>query len=428
MKTYRNPRSEAWAALSVRPLSSQVSLTSIAESVFENVRINKDKAVRLYTKQFDDIDIDTLVLPLSYITRQANTLSSGIREAIDKAYENVYTFHQAQLNDPQPITTTMPGVVCWRETRPIERVGLYVPGGSAPLVSTVIMLGVPAYIAGCKQIILATPPNKSGDISPAICYAALKIGVTTVIRVGGMQAIAAMALGTQSIPAVDKLYGPGNQYVMAAKQYALKYGVASDMPAGPSEVLVIADETADPSFIAADLLSQAEHGPDSQVVLVTTSDKILEATQTELARQLTTLPRKEIAQKALNASFAVVMDTVSTAIKFANVYAPEHIILSVKNPRRVAKMIINAGSVFLGKYSPESAGDYASGTNHTLPTNRWARSYSGLSVSDYIRMVSFQQLTKSGLQSLSNTIGTLARVEGLEAHARAVDVRFREER
>jgi histidinol dehydrogenase len=424
MKTYRNPQSSTWAALSVRPLSNQVSLTSITELVFENVRINKDKAVRLYTKQFDSIDIDTLVVTLSYVRRQANTLPLDIRDAIDKAYENVYTFHQAQLNDPQAVISTMPGVVCWREARPIDRVGLYVPGGSAPLVSTVIMLGVPARIAGCKQVVLATPPDKNGDISPAICYAALKIGVTTIIRVGGIQAIAAMTLGTQSIPAVDKLYGPGNQYVMAAKQYALKYGVASDMPAGPSEVLVIADETADPSFVAADLLSQAEHGPDSQVVLVTTSEKMLEATQIELSLQLDTLPRKEIAQKALNASFAVVMDTVSTAMKFANIYAPEHIILSVKSPRQVAKMVINAGSVFLGKYSPESAGDYASGTNHTLPTNRWARSYSGLSVNDYIKTVSFQQLTKSGLQSLSNTIGILARVEGLEAHARAVDVRF----
>jgi histidinol dehydrogenase len=318
---------------------------------------------------------------------------------------------------------TQPGIRCWRESRAIERVGLYIPGGTAPLFSTVLMLGVPAQLAGCNEIILCTPPQSDNSINGAICYAAQLVGVSKIIKVGGSQAIAALSLGTESVPKVDKIFGPGNQYVTAAKLYAQRYGVAMDMPAGPSEVMVLADSTAKPEFVAADLLSQAEHGSDSQVVLVATSNAIAESVLAEINQQLTDLPRSKIAEAALTNSFCVVMEDSEEAIAFANQYAPEHLILSVTNPEIVAKQVKNAGSVFLGNYTPESAGDYASGTNHTLPTNGWARSYSGLSLESFCKYVTFQSITEAGAKALATTVMTMAEAEGLTAHKRAMELR-----
>jgi len=320
---------------------------------------------------------------------------------------------------------TVSGVTCWREARPIERIGIYVPGGSAPLISTVLMLGVPAQLAGCGLIVLCTPPNLNGAVNPAICYAAQKVGVNKLALVGGAQAIAGLALGTTSLPQVDKIFGPGNQYVTAAKMVAQKLGVAIDLPAGPSEVMVLADSSANPSYVAADLLSQAEHGPDSQVVLVSASLAIAARVQQELKRQLETLPRKEIATRALANSYSVVFPNLNKALSFANTYAPEHLILSIKRPDLGAAKVMNAGSVFLGNYSPESAGDYASGTNHTLPTGGVARSYGGVSLDSFVKKLTFQSLSLSGLKNLAPTIQTLAQAEGLEAHARAVSIRLK---
>lgn len=319
---------------------------------------------------------------------------------------------------------TAPGVICWQEVRPIEKVGLYVPGGSAPLISTALMLGIPAVLAGCKNIIVCTPPNKLGKVEPAICYVAKKLGVKKIFCVGGIQAIAAMSVGTATIPKVDKIFGPGNQYVMAAKQYAINFGVAIDMPAGPSEVMVIADDSARSDYVAADLLSQAEHGPDSQVVLIAKNKEIANSVKAELKKQLSELPRAEIAKKSLKNSFFIILKTQEAMIDFANIYAPEHLIINTKKPDSFVSEINNAGSVFLGAYTPESAGDYASGTNHTLPTSGWARSYSGLSVRDFQRTVSFQKINKQGLNNLSGTIISLALAEGLEAHANAVRIRL----
>lgn len=428
MKTYRNPTQKQWKRLSKRPTDNSDDLTKLAKQIFATVKDEGDKALRRYTTQFDGVDISSIQLTMTDVKKQSTKLASNVRHAIDQAYDNIQVFHSVQVSDVISRITTQDGVDCWREIRPIERVGLYVPGGTAPLISTALMLGIPAQIAGCKQIVLATPPDKDGNISPAICYAALKVGVTELIRVGGMQAIAAMTFGTESVSSVDKAFGPGNQYVMAAKQYAQEFGVAIDMPAGPSEVMIVADISANPAFVAADLLSQAEHGPDSQVVLLTTNKTVTRNVKKELSFQLATLPRKSIAEKALENSFCIEFDAIQSAINFANVYAPEHIILSVVNPKAIAKQINNAGSVFLGNYSPESAGDYASGTNHTLPTNGWARSHGGLSVESFVKKMTFQQLTETGLKSLQTTIETLATAEGLDAHKRAVSIRFNEKK
>ncbi|TAL15255.1 histidinol dehydrogenase [Patescibacteria group bacterium] len=428
MKTYRNLARDKWPQLTKRPTSNTENLVQLAKQVFTDVDREGDRALRKYTKQFDNVELGSIRISQKEIEDQAQKLDSKTKTAIDIAYRNIYEFHAKQLTSLESPVAVQSGVVCWREIRPIDRVGLYVPGGSAPLVSTVLMLGVPAKIAGSRQVILATPPDKNGTISPAICYAALKVGITNIVRIGGMQAIAAMTLGTESVLAVDKLFGPGNQYVMAAKQYAERYGVASDMPAGPSEVLVVADQSAYPEFVAADLLSQAEHGPDSQVVLLTTNQTTATDIQKEIECQLATLPRKDIAIKALVNSFCIIFDDISTAIDFANSYAPEHIILSIRRARSTSKRINNAGSVFLGNYSPESAGDYASGTNHTLPTNGWARSFSGLSVESFVRRMTFQKLTKPGLKKLGTAIKTLAETEGLDAHKRAITIRFQKDK
>lgn len=428
MKVYVNPQKASLEKLTKRPTVNAQNLSELAEKVFFDVKTDGDLALRRYTQAFDKVRIDSVVMEQAEIRTEADKLALDVRAAIDQAYENIWAFHVGQLGDISTEVETQPGVICWREVRPIERVGLYVPGGSAPLVSTVLMLGVPAQQAGCSKIVLASPPSKSGDVSAAICYAALKVGVTQLIRVGGMQAIAAMTFGTESVQAVDKLFGPGNQYVMAAKQYAQRFNVAIDMPAGPSEVLVVADSSANPAFVAADLLSQAEHGPDSQVVLLTTDKSLVPKVMLEVKNQLKTLSRGDVAKRALENSFCIVYDTTQEAIDFANDYAPEHIILSVKNAKLIAQGVKNAGSVFLGNYSPESAGDYASGTNHTLPTNGWARSYGGLSVESFVKKITFQRLTKAGLKGLQNTIETLAIAEGLDAHKQAVSVRFNVEK
>jgi histidinol dehydrogenase len=426
MKLYKNPAKKSWARLCTRPEVASRDLRSIVAEVFQNVAVDGDKALKVYTKRFDGIKLSSIVLSSEEVTVLAKQTPPALRQAIDQAYRNIEKFHKAQeLDVKKQSIEMMPGVLCWREPRAIERVGLYVPGGTAPLISTVLMLGVPAQLAGCREITLCTPPDPNGKINPAICYAALKVGVTKLVRVGGMQAIAALAEGTASVGRVDKVFGPGNQYVTAAKQYAASASkVAIDMPAGPSELLVIADAGANPTFVAADLLSQAEHGPDSQAVLLTDDVKQSANIKKALQAQLKNLPRAKIAQKALDNSFRVVFDSIDTAVEFSNAYAPEHLILSVRRPQAYIPAIQNVGSVFLGDYSPESAGDYASGTNHTLPTNGWSRSYGGVSLDSFVKKVTFQSLTKIGLASLAPTIETLAQAEGLDAHARAVAIRL----
>lgn len=422
MKVYKDMPKDEWEQLCARPAIKSDDLEALCEEVFDAVQKDGDKAVLSYTKKFDSVELESLVMSAATIDELARKISTQLKNAVDMAYENIKKFHKSQKLQPKQIETT-DGVMCWQESRPVEKVGIYVPGGSAPLISTVLMLGVPAQLAGCKEVVLCTPPNKDGLINSAICYAAQKVGVTKIAMVGGIQAIAALTCGTKSVPKVEKIFGPGNQYVTAAKQYAMKYGVAIDIPAGPSEVMVVADDSAEPSFVAADLLSQAEHGPDSQVVLVTTNVTIFEKVRQELSTQLNRLPRKDIAEAALNNSFCIVLSDLNDCIDFANTYAPEHLILSINDSEALAKKVNNAGSVFLGNYSPESAGDYASGTNHTLPTGGWAKSYGGVSLDSFIKKVTFQQLTKSGLEKLGPAIEELARAEGLQAHARAVTIR-----
>jgi histidinol dehydrogenase len=425
MKTYMNPPFIQWQQLCKRPAIESGNLDVTITEVFNRVQSEGDKALLDYTKQFDGTVISEITVDRKQLSTWAKQVPAELREAINIAYANITAFHRAQQASLKPIEVeTQPGVRCWREARPIERIGLYIPGGSAPLFSTVLMLGVPAQLAGCEEIVLCTPPQSDGSINEAICYAASLIGATTVLRVGGSQAIAAMALGTNSVPRVDKIFGPGNQYVTAAKLYAGRYGVAIDMPAGPSEVMVVADDLARPDFVAADLLSQAEHGPDSQVILVATNISIAEAVKQELSSQLGTLPRKDIAVQALANSFCMIVKDIDQAVQFANMYAPEHLILSIKEAEAIVNKIRNAGSVFLGNYTPESAGDYASGTNHTLPTNGWARAYSGLSLENFCKYVTFQSITARGAKALAPTVMAMAKAEGLEAHKRAMEIRL----
>ncbi len=426
MRTYTNPGSEQWDAISCRPVLSTHGLDRLIAAIFTKVENENDEALIALTRKFDGVKLKTLVLSKYRVRRLADQVPAKLRKAIDVAFNNIQAFHVAQIPDLEKETVRIAsGVLCWRENRPIERVGLYVPGGNAPLVSTVLMLGVPAQIAGCNELVICTPPQKNGNVTPAICYAALKVGATKLITLGGAQAIAAMSVGTKTVPKVDKIFGPGNQYVTAAKHYAVKYGVATDMPAGPSEVLVLADKTASPQFVAADLLSQAEHGADSQVVLVSTDEEVLKLVKQELTMQLKTMPRSAIAKAALAHSFAVYFDDMPTALRFVNTYAPEHLILNIKNPNGAIAAVKNAGSVFLGNYSPESAGDYASGTNHTLPTNGWSKSYGGVSLDSFVKKITFQSLSRSGLKSLAPTIVELAESEGLSAHAEAVRIRLK---
>lgn len=405
-----------------RPKMDFASIFGQVQPIINGVRDRGDEAVQEYTEQFDGIRPASVCIDPKSIDVN---LDPPIQQAIDTAFQNIAVFHEAQL--PEAISVeTMPGVQCQRITRPIERVGLYVPGGTALLPSTLMMLGIPAMLAGCKEIVVATPPNEDGEVADEIVYIAQKIGASTILKAGGAQAIAAMAWGTESIPKTDKIFGPGNQYVTAAKMMLQnsEAQIAIDMPAGPSEVLVIADESAEPAFVAADLLSQAEHGADSQVVLVATPDFKWKDCMDELQDQLDELPRKSIAKKAINNSFGIEVETLDEAFEFSNQYAPEHLIVQCKNAEQWQQEIVNAGSVFLGPWSPESVGDYASGTNHTLPTYGYARMYSGVSINSFLKFITVQQLSKDGLKTIGPTVETLAELEQLDAHKRAVSIRL----
>jgi histidinol dehydrogenase len=401
-------------------------IRTVVEDVIQNVRTNGDKALLEYASRFDKVGLKSLAIEKEELTGLASTLLPEQKMALQTAYENIYKFHQSQLKTEDKVET-MPGVTCWRELRPIEKVGLYIPGGTAVLPSTFLMLGIPARIAGCREIVVCSPPQKDGKVNGFIAYVAQLLGIEKIYLVGGAQAIAAMAYGTESITKVDKIFGPGNQYVTKAKTIVQSTtNTAIDMPAGPSEVLVIADDSAIPAYVAADLLAQAEHGADSQSVLVTTSKNIAEQTIAELGKQLPVLPRAEIAQKAIDNSYIVLVNDLDEAMAFSNDYAPEHLILSTINWQLITDNIINAGSVFLGNLTPESAGDYASGTNHTLPTSAFAKAYSGVSVDSFVKKITFQHITSQGIKNIGPTVETLAELEGLQAHRNAVSVRLSE--
>ncbi|NME69662.1 histidinol dehydrogenase [Flammeovirga aprica] len=425
MKLYKNPSKSEWSELLLRPAMSIEEIEKQVQPILKAVQNEGDAALRAFSLQFDRADIDSFLVSEEEFAEAEKLVAPELKESISIAIENITKFHAAQKTETLKVET-MKGIQCWRKSVPIQKVGLYIPGGTAPLFSTVIMIGAPALIAGCEEVFLCTPPNSKGKIHPAILYAAQKIGLTKVFKVGGAQAIAAMTYGTESIPKVSKIFGPGNQYVTAAKQLATKEGIAIDMPAGPSEVLVWADDTAHPSFIAADLLSQAEHGTDSQVILVSTSEDTIRKTEEELEKQLAVLPRQEIAKKALNNSRSFLIEDENTALELVNEYAAEHLILSLDNAEEVAEKIINAGSVFVGHYTPESAGDYASGTNHTLPTYGYAKNYSGVSLDSYYRKITFQKIDKEGLKALGPHVERMAAAEELEAHKNAITVRLNE--
>ncbi len=425
MKTFINPQRTSWEDILKRPIFSFAELRGQVQVILNEIRTDGIQAIRKYTEKFDGVIIDELAVSPEEVKDACDLVHTDLKDAISIAAGNIQKFHEMQF--PQTIRTeTTSGVTCWQKPIAIEKVGLYIPGGSAPLFSTVLMLAIPAKIAGCKEIVLCTPPDKNGKINPAILFAAQLVGVTQIFKLGGIQAIGAMAFGIDCVPKVNKIFGPGNQYVMAAKQLISISDVAIDMPAGPSEVAVMADSTASPAFIAADLLSQAEHGPDSQVVLVTNDKSLVEKVDQELAGQLNNLPRKAIAEKALANSQAVVLENVDDMIDLINGYAPEHLIIAMQNYLKIAEKITNAGSVFLGNYTPESAGDYASGTNHTLPTNGWARSFSGVNLDSYLKKITFQEITPEGIKNLGPVIEKMAAAEFLDAHKNAVTIRLKE--
>lgn len=426
MQIIRYPSREEWTEIIKRPAFDSTALFGTVQNVLDDIRQNGDKAVKSYTLQFDKVELDTLEVSKAEIEEAEKLISNNLKQAIEMARRNIWKFHSEQQHDLKQVETT-PGVFCWQKAIAIEKVGLYVPGGTAPLFSTVLMLAIPARIAECKEIVLCTPPNKEGKIHPAVLYAAKVAGVNRIFKIGGTQAIGAMAYGTESVPKVYKIFGPGNQFVTAAKQLVSLRDVAIDMPAGPSEVEVIADDTANPAFVAADLLSQAEHGVDSQSILVTVSEKLIEPVLEQIEIQLEQLPRKEFARKALDNSKIILVKSLEEAVELTNEYAPEHLIISTHYYMGVAENIVNAGSVFLGNYTPESAGDYASGTNHTLPTNGYAKAYSGVNLDSYLRKVTFQQITKDGLVNLSNALILMAESEELQAHSNAVKLRIDEE-
>jgi histidinol dehydrogenase len=416
------PSRSDWPSLLKRPVFETASLNEKVKAVLDEVKINGDVAVKKYTAQFDQVELDELLVTDAEIEAGVAELNAELKKAIEKAASNIRTFHESQRFKTNIIETT-PGVKCWQKSVAIEKVGLYIPGGTAPLFSTVLMLAIPAQIAGCKEIVLCTPPQKDGKLPAAVLFAAKLSGITKIFKIGGIQAIGAMAYGTESVPKVFKIFGPGNQYVTAAKQLVSMNDVSIDMPAGPSEVAVMADETANPAFVAADLLSQAEHGADSQVILVTTSEKLIEEVQIELKKQLAVLPRMDYAMKALSNSRIFLVKTDVEMVEMMNLYAPEHLIIQMKNYSEISEQIINAGSIFLGNYTPESAGDYASGTNHTLPTNGWAKSYSGVNLDSFIRKITFQEITKEGIQNLGPVIEQMAEAEHLFAHKNAASIR-----
>jgi len=422
MQIIKYPARKDWSELLMRPSFDSSSLEETVKNILADVKANGDEAVRKFTLQFDKVQITDLRVNDNEIDKAEQSVSAELKQSIVTAKNNIEQFHAVQL-DKIEVVETMPGVQCWRRSTPIEKIGLYIPGGSAPLFSTILMLAVPARLAGCKEIILCSPPNPAGQLNPAILFTAAIAGITRIFRAGGVQAIGAMSYGTTSIPKVYKIFGPGNQYVTCAKQLVQKEGVAIDLPAGPSEVAVYADETANPPFIAADLLSQAEHGIDSQVLLITDHSLLIDAVITEIDKQIAELPRKNIALKALENSKCILVKDQTEAIDLLNEYAPEHLILACTDPDDVAQKISNAGSVFLGHYSPESVGDYASGTNHTLPTNGYARSYSGVSVDSFVKKITFQKLSQAGLENIGRTVEVMAVAEGLIGHKNAVSIR-----
>jgi histidinol dehydrogenase len=424
MKKMINPPPQDWPKLLTRPVAQFENLRDTVLQVFEAIQKEGDKALLDYTLAYDRVALHQWALGKEAMAAAAGRISPDLKMAIETARRNIERFHAAQAEDKNVIETT-PGVFCWRESRPIEKVGFYIPGGSAPLFSTVLMLGVPAQLAGCREVVLCTPPDAQGEVHPAILYAAGLVGIQTVYTIGGIQAIGALTFGTETVSGVHKIFGPGNQYVMAAKQMAQQYGVAIDMPAGPSEVLVIADRTCHPDFVAADLLSQAEHGPDSQVVLLTDQEAVVEAVMQAMEHQLQQLPRRDITAQALQHGLAVVLPDLDDCLAFSNAYAPEHLILAIEHPHDRVSAVQHAGSVFLGHYSCESAGDYASGTNHTLPTNGYARSYSGVSLDSFVKKITFQELTREGLVRLGPSIEHMAAAEELMAHKNAVTLRLK---
>lgn len=425
MQIIKNPNKDSWSELVKRPTQSVASIEDTVIQIFDDVKRNGNLAIQKYTALFDGIDSEETEVSEAEVISASQNVSNELKEAIQMARRNIETFHKAQKTNRIEVET-MPGVQCWQEKRAIEKIGLYIPGGTAPLFSTVLMLAVPAQIAGCKEIILCTPPNKKGVIANEILYAAKLCGVTKIYKVGGIQAIAAMTFGTESIPQVYKIFGPGNQFVTVAKQLATKYGVAIDMPAGPSELLVLADESANATYVASDLLSQAEHGADSQVILVSNSESFIKAVEIEIDQQLIDLPRKSMAEKAIGNSKLILIKDDQDTLDFINAYGPEHFIVCSKNETLFIEGIRNAGSVFIGNYTPESAGDYASGTNHTLPTNGFSKSYSGVNLDSFLKSITFQKITKQGLQNIGKTIELMADAEGLQAHKNAVSIRLKD--
>ncbi|WP_407557503.1 histidinol dehydrogenase [Winogradskyella sp. 4-2091] len=425
MKLHINPDKSTWSELLKRPTQTIGDIEATVKTVFNEIQTNGDSAVEKYTSKFDGVTLINNVVTPEEIAEAANNVDENLKSAIQLAKANIEKFHSAQKTD-KVFVETMSGVSCWQEKRPIQKVGLYIPGGTAPLFSTVLMLTVPAQIADCKDIVLCSPPNKEGKIANEILYAAQLCGVTKIVKVGGIQAIASLTFGTETIPQVYKIFGPGNQFVTVAKQLATQYGVAIDMPAGPSELLVMADDSANAAYVASDLLSQAEHGADSQVILVTTSKNFADKVSTEVVSQLEALPRKELAKVSISNSKSIVVNDFETALELIDAYGPEHFIVATENDDFFVENISNAGSVFIGNYTPESAGDYASGTNHTLPTNGFSKAYSGVNLDSFQKSMTFQKISKEGIQNIGNAIELMAEAEGLQAHKNAVTLRLKD--
>ena len=423
MKKYFNPKKDNWASICERPLFDNTQIKKIVNDVFDNVKVNGDKALIQYTKKFDNIDLKEISFDLERIDVSEIDIDPELKESIDNAFNNIYKFHESQLFVSKKIETSKE-VFCWQDKRPIENVGLYIPGGTAPLFSSVLMLAIPAMIAKCKKVILCTPPEKNGDINKAILYSAKLCNVNTIINIGGAQAIAAMSLGTKNVPKVNKIFGPGNQYVTSAKLNSIDYNTAIDMPAGPSELLVLADSKANPGYVASDLLSQAEHGPDSQVILVSLCKVLIEKVEKSLKNQSKKLDRIDFINQSISNSKLIYFENKEEAVEFINEYAPEHYIINVEDETYFIENLVNAGSVFIGNYTPESAGDYASGTNHTLPTNGNAKQYSGVNLDSFMKTITFQKISKKGLINISKTVETMAEAEGLQAHKNAVTIRI----
>ena len=425
MKKVFNPEKKSWSSLIKRPLYSLDSVKDIVDEIFTNVELYGDKSLIEYTSKFDKVDLNNLIVSEKKINNSENLIDDNLKESIKVAFNNIYKFHKNQTFKVEKIETTS-GVYCWQEKRPIENVGLYIPGGTAPLFSSVLMLAIPAMIANCKNIVLCSPPNDNGELHPAILYCAKLCKVNKVISVGGAQSIAAMSIGTESVPKVNKIFGPGNQYVTCAKLKSINFNTAIDMPAGPSELLVLADETANPNYIASDLLSQAEHGPDSQVIFVSLSRSLIDNVEKCIYDQIENLNRKNFINKSIANSKLIFFDDKIDAVEFINKYAPEHYIVNVENESYFIENIVSAGSVFIGNYTPESAGDYASGTNHTLPTNGNAKQYSGVNLDSFLKTITFQKISKEGLLNISNTVETMADAEGLQAHKNAISIRVKD--